>query len=60
MGWVPTFPKRICMKVNVITRLEFELANIAVIVLYFSHYVMEAKAQKEYKARHDWVGKVIH
>ena len=35
---VYTFPKDISPKVNVITSLEFELANYDFAVKYFNHY----------------------
>ena len=35
---VRTFPKRICLKVNVIAQLQFEIANHNVAVQHVSHY----------------------
>ena len=37
---IHTFPKGICLKVNVIARLEFELAYYDSAVLSFNHYTM--------------------
>ena len=37
---VHTFPKGICLKMNVITQMEFELAYYDVAVQHNSHYAM--------------------
>ena len=39
---VPTFPKGICLKVNVIARLEFKLAYYYSTVHHFNHYTTRA------------------
>ena len=44
---VHTFPKGICPKVNVIARLEFELAYYDFAIHRFNHYTTRTPPQRE-------------
>ena len=47
--WIHTFPKGICPKVNVITRLEFELAYYNFGVQRFNHYTTRTPFTYEFE-----------